>query len=173
MAADNVFNETELCTEAYILLPMLDYKLASPTLLDYLYAFRNVPGLVLHDKEWEMWCYVSELALRCHAASVFWHYSLAMACVILARFALQVDDVLWPSVLETELYAMKITDETAQKCTVTLMRQCQEIAETCPEFVTVQRRYSKASRKKVADIALPNLTSFEPLLSYHRRRSTS
>ena len=164
MSADTTFSSSELLRYGEIMVMQCDYKLARPTILDYvdLYATMvcNNPRAV-----WTM-KYLAELALE---TSIYVKYrpSLIAACVVvLALYMLGLETDMWPeSLAEATGYEW----ENLEACTLDLSRMMEENMNAASTRAIIHHRYRAVDRGQVANQPVPRISSFF-ILTNHRQR---
>jgi hypothetical protein len=149
-----------------LILRNLDWKLAFPTAFDFCIAYARLLSLDETSRTYQMMCYLSALALQSPIHLNYKQSMVAAAVLVLARFCLQEDGELWSEALERQTnYSL----EEVCQWTVVLSRHLEDVRSTMPDLIMIQRRYRKASRQHVGEIAIPSVSSLATLTAYQER----
>ena len=164
--ADNVFNGKQIMGAEDIVLRQLKWKLAYPVVLDFVLAFVSAAGLQENSRlVWTM-RYIAEQALQSPIYLSFKPSLIAASVFVLASICLQEQD-LWPASLARQTgYGW----EDLEACTVSLSRLVEDVRSTMPDLIIIERRYRKATRHQVAELSVPNITSFAAFSADRQRQ---
>jgi hypothetical protein len=164
-SADNVFNDEQLVAAEDIILQQLDWKLAFPTILDFVLAYARTLGLEENSRTFWMMRYIADLALQTLVCLTFQPSLVAASVVALSLYGLQEGNV-WPESLVRET---GLQWHDLEECTVAISRELEEINLTLPDLMIVGRRYRQTSRRLVGVLAIPSISSFSTLTAYRAR----
>lgn len=164
-SADNVFNDEQLVAAEDIILQQLDWKLAFPTILDFVLAYARTLGLEENSRTFWMMRYIADLALQTLVCLTFQPSLVAASVVALSLYGLQEGNV-WPESLVRET---GLQWHDLEECTVAISQQVEEINLTLPDLMIIGRRYRKTSRRQVGELAVPSISSFSTLTAYRAR----
>jgi hypothetical protein len=147
-----------------LLLCSLHWKLAMPTILDYVELYIQFLPFVDQRTAWVM-RYFSELALQAPIHSLYLPSKIASCIVVLALYCLKEEEgantvELWTREMEE---FTGFTWQSLEGCLVTLTALLEDIRNTMPELSIIGRRYRKLARGSVAVINIPRVSSLAML----------
>lgn len=161
--SDNLFTVQELGDAEEMVLCMLQWRLAQPTILDFLHAF-SVHSDIGHDKrEGHLIAYLADLALQSQIHVDLKASQIAACVAVLARFCLAVpENPLWKDdYVAITGYSF---DEVCEG-TVILSRRLDEVRTVAPNLRVIERRHRQS-------VTIPLIATSSVLKSYQARMTT-
>ena len=161
--SDNLFTVQELCDAEAMILSMLQWRLAQPTILDFLGAFSEHSDIGNDHQEAHMMSYLADLALQSQVHMDLKTSQIAACIVVLARFCMAIPDKpLWKdNYIAVTGYSF---DEVCDS-TVILSRRLDEVRTLAPNLRVIDRRHRQ-------HVAVPLIAAPTVLKAYQARMST-
>lgn len=167
--ADNSFSVDNVEATEELVLEQLEWKLAYPTSMDFLFAYARVLNMDENGREFVMWSYINELSLQSGAYFIYPPSVIGASSMVLGRYCLQAFSpgiTLWPEAL---IDASGLTLNALAACTVQLSKDLADMRMAMPDLTMIRRRHSKSSRHCVAEVDIPVLPSSRVVLAYEER----
>lgn len=158
--SDNLFTVEELCDAEAMVLGVLQWKLAHPTIIDFIHAFTEHSDIGRESSEARMIAYLADLALQSYIHVELNASQIAACIVVLARFGLSIPgQPLWKKAY------VQLTGYTFdQVCdgVVALSRRLDEIRLLVPNLRVIDKRH-------LPNLTIPSVASTAVLKSYQTK----
>ena len=158
--SDNLFTVQELCDAEAMVLSMLEWRLAQPTILDFLGAFSEHSDIGCDNQEAHMMAYLADVALQSQIHLDLQPSHIAACITVLARFCLAIpENPLW----KDDYFAL--TDYTFDEVcegVVVLSRRLDEVRTLAPNLRVIDRRHRPS-------VTIPLIASPSVLKAYQAR----
>lgn len=165
--ADNTFEVSDVRKTEDTILLLLEWKLAFPTLLDFVKEYDELASSKSSGRETSMKQFLSELALQCPVSLIYRPSTLAACIVSLSAYLTGIQPI-WPRELE-EITGYKWFD--LEDCMLELCDDLKWMETSMPELTMVHRRYHKHKRAWVAQgFSAPHISSFNTLTNQRNKR---
>ena len=161
--SDNLFTVQELCDAEAMILSMLQWRLAQPTILDFLGAFSEHSDIGNDHQEAYLMTYLADLALQSQIHVDLKTSQIAACIVVLARFCLAIPDKpLWK---DDYIALTGYSFDEVCDATVLLSRRLDEVRTCAPDLRVIDRRHRQS-------VTIPLIATPSVLKAYHARMST-
>lgn len=164
--SDNTFALEYLQKMEELVLETLKWKLALPTILDFVFSYVQLLKVERESRELIMMQYISELALQSQLHRAYRPSLIAAAVVALSRYSLGESKPLWTDTMEA---TTEYSEAEVFSCTVGLCNAIDEIRQRIPDHHVIQRRYLQPEAKRIGAVSIPARTSTVDLIAYQRR----
>jgi transcription initiation factor TFIIIB Brf1 subunit/transcription initiation factor TFIIB len=161
-SADNTFSSEDVLEKENVILSALRWKLAIPTIHDFVQLYIRKLGLERRRVAWMM-KYLAELALQSPIHESYLPSKVAACVVVLALYCLGSENA------NVELWSREMEELTGwswqslESCLVTLSTLLHDVSTTLPQLSIISRRYRKVTRGSVANVHVPRISSFAAL----------
>ncbi len=158
--SDNLFTVEELCDAEAMVLGVLQWSVAQPTIIDFVYAFAEHSDVGSASHELYMISYLSDLALQSHVHMDLKASQIAACIVVLALFCLSIPEKpLWK-----EDYFRLTGFSFNEVCdgVVILSRRLDEIRTLMPNLRVIDRRHCQLT-------TIPSVASSAVLQAYQTK----
>lgn len=164
--SDHLFSLSALGTTEAVVLEILDFRLAQPTIMDFIEAFEaSSTDIGLNKLEWLLLRYLAQLALQSQIHRYYEASFIAACIVVLARFCSPEKLPLWKDGYE-EVIGYKF-DKVCDGV-VTLSTCLEDIRVLVPNVDVIERKFLRLAEGD-HDGVVPSITSSSMLHAYQRR----
>lgn len=160
--SDNTFSTDTLQKMEELILEALEWKLALPSILEFVFAYAQILGVEPDSRELMMMQYLSELALQSQVHLEHKPSLIAAAVIVLSRYVLDANTALWSKNL-SEITGFEAS--TVFACVTSLCRCLEEVRSGLGPGM-IQRRYRQPRWQHVAAMEMPPQLSTETLQTF-------
>ena len=158
--SDNLFTVQELCDAEAMVLSMLQWRLAQPTILDFLGAFSEHSDIGHDKREAQMIAYLADLALQSQIHVDLKSSHIAACIVVLARYCLAIpENPLWKG---DYIALTGYTFDEVCDGAVIFFRRLDEVRTVAPNLRVIDRRHRQS-------VSIPLIAASSVLKAYQAR----
>ena len=163
---DNIFSVANVIATEELVLKHLEWKLACPSSIEFLFAFLKILGIEKDTRTTSLCSYILELSLMFPTTLKYPPSITAASSMVLAFYCFK-NDTLWPDTLSNNT-GLELKD-LAESC-VSLSQEIEGARlPTTNRLDMIHRRYNKPCRHNAAQEPIPILTSKTTLMDYEER----